>query len=251
MKSFFKHIIILQSLFVCMAVVPMDDAEVKRIKGILVAEAKKGNLQTLQNQIFRNLTHSIHLSQAVLASVLLDAYAPATAIPRQTAVTPQPGDTNVSKIVATYGYNSSGELGFVTSDPTQAKILAILSAKANVSIPLAKNPADIVQADTVLTFFLPDGRWGDNLPVVAQQLHIARKAQRKVVINFRYAFHPRQAEEQIGILATDSGIVQNKLKGFGHQVSTFHLMCDTTKKELFNLPGNTQQLDALVEVLKK
>lgn len=188
----------------------------------------------------------------ILADLLLEKYAGTADSNQPVSTKPQSTHKANGGIIILSGYHSNtGKLILVdkTSD-TMDKLLAKIHQKIDKKIQTCSNYDEIAQAEKSICYFMPTGRYQDNLPLIQEQFSLAKNAKNKILINLRAVFIKEDVEQEMKYLKATSADIQKLLSRAGHDALLFSFITDGRDSEIYDNSQNKEQLDALVQVLK-
>lgn len=195
--------------------------------------------------------------QRLLTDQYMEKYAPA-AVPVKLAPKRMPvaatarSATEVLKtdeIGALAGYFSVTDNKFnFSADDAVEKIVNMLSAKLNKKIRLIQSASDLRDLQKIIIFWDADGRITDNMVRLQYPLELAKNIKQKYIVNMRKAFEPNAAQEELKVLRGASKMIDGK---FPTNAPSINLVSDIRTGELFNMPGNNQELNSLENALRK
>lgn len=224
-----------------------------KLKQSLVQIAQSGDRAKLFSQVQSLDAQTL---QRLLTDHLMEKYAP-TAGPVKLAPKTMPVAAPVKLAVQA---SNSGEIGALAgyysfsdkkynfgSDEAVDKIVNLLSAKLNKRIKLVESPSDLNNLGKVIIFWGADGRIADNMSLLQYPFEIVKNVKQKYLVNMRKAFEPNAAQDEFKILKGASKMIDGK---FPANAPSINLVSSIRNGELFDLPGNAQELSLLENALK-
>lgn len=153
-------------------------------------------------------------------------------------------------IVAAYGYLQGKELKFSKAAFIN-NVIEELGNKLGKKVALATKEEDLKQAGKAIVFFNATRYISDCLPDIEAQLTIAQGT--KNIVNMEGAFNKEIAEGEIVpfLRANTRNIEQILVRKMEYAISSFFLVRSSSEQKLFDIQSNKEQMNALIEVLKK